>query len=268
MASKTLHRTVRQGLLGYSSRWKLSPTGRLLKNDLTNSRSNHGQSATASGTPYTPEQSAILSAALSHVPTQGFSDSTLLMGVKDAGYLDVTMNLFPQGPFAIVNYHLVTQRERLSEYANSDEWKDLQASNQKFGTTDKIRALCVERLRQNKAIIHRWPEAITLMKYPANIQSSTSELFNLADTMWNIAGDTTVDVSWYTKRGILSGIYAATEIYMTQDKSDRFTNTWAFLDQRLADSKSVGSTVGRVGQYLDYAGHNIVNVLRSKGMKI
>ncbi|KAK6524609.1 Ubiquinone biosynthesis protein coq9, mitochondrial [Arthrobotrys megalospora] len=268
MASKSSHRVLRQGLLGFSSRWKLPPTFQTSRNDLNGHRLNHGQGSAVSSASYTPEQAAILSAALSHVPSQGFTDSALLSGVKDTGYLDVTTNLFPQGPFDIVKYHLVTQRERLNKFAESEEWKDLQATNPRFGTTSKIRALCIERLKQNKDVIRRWPEAVALMKYPTNLQSSTSELFSLADTMWNIAGDTAVDVSWYTKRGILSGIYATTEVYMSQDKSDRFTNTWAFLDERLADSRSVGSTMGRVGQYLDYARYNVVNVLRSKGVKI
>ncbi|KAK6506346.1 Ubiquinone biosynthesis protein coq9, mitochondrial [Arthrobotrys conoides] len=268
MTSKSSHRVVQQSLLGFSARWKQPSAFRTLKNNLNGHRLNHGQGSAVSSASYTPEQAAILSAALSHVPSQGFTDSALLSGVKEAGYLDVTTNLFPQGPFDIVKYHLVTQRERLNKYAESEEWKDLQATSPRFGTTNKIRALCIERLKQNKDVIRRWPEAVALMKYPTNLQSSTSELFSLADTMWNVAGDKAVDVSWYTKRGILSGIYAATEVYMTQDKSDRFTNTWAFLDERLADSASVGSTVGRVGQYLDYARYNVVNVLRSKGVKI
>ncbi|KAK6540315.1 Ubiquinone biosynthesis protein coq9, mitochondrial [Orbilia ellipsospora] len=211
MVTKQSYRILRQSLLGFGLHSKLPPASQLLtSNGLNHLRLNHGQSSTVSGTPYTPEQGAILSAALNHVPTQGFSDSALLMGVKDAGYLDVTTNLFPRGAFDIVMYHLVTQREKLNGYANSEEWKDLHTSSQRLGTSDRIKALCIERLRQNKPIIHRWTEAVTLMKYPANLQSSSSELFSLADTMWNIAGDTAKDASWYTKRGILSGIYAAT----------------------------------------------------------
>ncbi|KAK6352811.1 Ubiquinone biosynthesis protein coq9, mitochondrial [Orbilia brochopaga] len=272
MIPRTPYRTLRHGLRGYNirARWTpLLPSYQFSRNDSNGSPfMNHGRSSFSSGATYTPEQATILSAALSHVPTQGFTDSALLMGVKDAGYLDVTTNLFPQGPFDIVKYHLVTQRERLGEFATSEEWKEVQSSKQRFGTTDKIRALCIERLRRNRNIIHRWPEAIALMKYPTNLQSSTLELFSLADTMWNITGDTTVDVSWYTKRCILSSIYAATEVYMTQDKSESFANTWTFLDRRLADSRSMGTTIGRMGQYVDYARYNIINVLRSKGLKI
>ncbi|KAF3908033.1 hypothetical protein ABW21_db0202203 [Orbilia brochopaga] len=145
----------------------LLPVYRLLRNGQSGYRfMNHGRNSSSSGATYTPEQAAILSAALSHVPTQGFTDSALLMGVKDAGYLDVTTNLFPQGPFDIVKYHLVTQRERLSEFATSEAWKQTQASKQRFGMTDKIRALCIERLRRNEDIIHRWPEVPSLCRVP------------------------------------------------------------------------------------------------------
>lgn len=55
---------------------------------------------------------------------------------------------------------------------------------------------------------------------------------------------------------------------MTKDNSPGYANTWDFLDQRMKDALSLGATVGRVGSYLDYARYNVVNVLRSKGVRI
>lgn len=51
---------------------------------------------------------------------------------------------------------------------------------------------------------------MALMKYPSNLESSASELFNLSDLIWTLAGDSASGTSWYTKRASLSGVYAAT----------------------------------------------------------
>jgi ubiquinone biosynthesis protein COQ9 len=96
---------------------------------------------------YTPLQDKILSTALTHVPTTGFTHETLSIGAKEAGYLEITHNLFPRGPFSLVEYHLVTQREKLNTIPLEES-----------GVGKTIRKLCVERLKGNKEIIGRWQE--------------------------------------------------------------------------------------------------------------
>ena len=41
----------------------------------------------------------------------------------------------------------------------------------------------------------------------------------LIDDIWHLAGDTSVDASWYTKRAALGALYSATEVYMLTDFS-------------------------------------------------
>jgi len=97
---------------------------------------------------YTPLQHKILSTALSLVPSTGFTNQTLTDGAKQAGYLEITHNLFPRGPWSLIEYHLVRQRESLSSI--------LLPENAGVGKT--IRTLCVERLKGNKDVIGRWQE--------------------------------------------------------------------------------------------------------------
>jgi ubiquinone biosynthesis protein COQ9 len=56
-----------------------------------------------------------------------------------------------------------------------------------------------------------------------------------ADSMWAAAGDTSADLSWYTRRATLSGVYGATLAFWLQDDEPGFPATRAFLDRRLAD---------------------------------
>jgi len=50
------------------------------------------------------------------------------------------------------------------------------------------------------------------MSLPENVASSVGELARLADEMWFLAGDRSVDFSWYTKRATLSAVYASTGV--------------------------------------------------------
>lgn len=111
-------------------------------------------------------------------------------------------------------------------------------------------------------------QALAIMAQPSYVPASLSELAKLADEIWFLAGDQSVDTSWYTKRATLSTIYSATEVYMTQDKSANFRETEQFLDNRLGYLQKVGGFMGALGQWVNYTGHSTVNVLRSKGIRI
>ena len=97
---------------------------------------------------YTPLQHQILSKALTLVPSKGFTADTLTEGAKHAGYLEITHNLFPRGPWSLVEYHLVRQREALSAVPLGEG----------LGVGRTIRKLCVERLKGNTEIIGQWQE--------------------------------------------------------------------------------------------------------------
>jgi hypothetical protein len=101
---------------------------------------------------YTPQQQKILSTALSLVPSNGFTHETLSLGAKQAGYLEITHNLFPRGVWTLIEYHLVTQREKLKSVPLEEG----------LGVGRTIRKLCVERLKGNKEIIARWQEVYAL----------------------------------------------------------------------------------------------------------
>jgi len=87
----------------------------------------------------------------------------------------------------------------------------------------------VARLKGNEAVIHQWQEALAVMSLVENVPASVAELAKLVDEMWFLAGDKAVDTSWYSKRAMLGGVYASTEMFMTTDKSKGFEETWEFF---------------------------------------
>ncbi|KAL8746405.1 MAG: hypothetical protein Q9190_001579 [Brigantiaea leucoxantha] len=117
-------------------------------------------------------------------------------------------------------------------------------------------------------IIHSSIQALALLATPKHFPTSIRELALLSDEILFLAGDKSVDSSWYTKRAGLSAIYASTELFMTQDRSSGFTETEAFLDRRLQGAHALNSTASDVGQWLGVQGMGVVNGLRSKGVRI
>lgn len=131
--------------------------------------------------PFPAVETAILSAALAHVPTHGFTTTALCHGARDAKYRDVSINLFPAGVFALVNYHLVTQRLALA--------KSRPSLDQSASIGAEVRRLVWTRLYANVPIIHRWQEVgcfvseiliplrNTLLRQPPTTYASTFLIF-------------------------------------------------------------------------------------------
>lgn len=81
--------------------------------------------------------------------------------------------------------------------------------------------------------IDKWPQAMALGLRPENLPTTLSQLFKISDEIWYLAGDRSTDIKWYNKRHLLTKVYIVTELFMLQDKSQGFEDTWQFLDRRL-----------------------------------
>lgn len=108
------------------------------------------------------------------------------------------------------------------------------------------------------------------MSFPTHIPLALSELHALSSDILYLAGDTTVDASWYTKRLSLATIYASAEVIMTQDQSSdpKFAATEAFVGRRIHDNHAIGEGVASAKQYLGFLASSAVGLGRSWGMKI
>ncbi|EME81424.1 uncharacterized protein MYCFIDRAFT_38148 [Pseudocercospora fijiensis CIRAD86] len=213
--------------------------------------------------PYPETESRILSAALTHVPTHGFTQKSLSLGAKDVGYLEISTNLFRRGAFDLILFHLVTQRLALKHRVQFPP-------AEKIGVARKIRSLVLSRLHANHetGILPRWQEALGQMSLAEHIPASLRELGLLSDEMWFLAGDQSVDSSWYTKRATLSGVYGASEVFMTSDQSTEFKDTEEFLDRRLEEVRVLGSAVGGTMEWVGFQAGGLLGLLRSKGVRI
>lgn len=106
------------------------------------------------------------------------------------------------------------------------------------------------------------------MSFPSNIPLSLSELHALTSDILYMAGDKSVDSSWYTKRLAVSSVYASAELVMTQDQSPDFSFTEGFVERRLEDSRAIGNKWTDIKSYLGFVAGTAVGLGRSWGLKI
>jgi ubiquinone biosynthesis protein COQ9 len=109
-------------------------------------------------------------------------------------------------------------------------------------TPERIAALKIrERIRQliwfRLEVMAPAREAVrtglSILAMPQNLPLAAKAGWRSADLMWRIAGDTATDYNHYTKRLILSGVYASTLLVWLDDQSEGWSETAAFLDRRI-----------------------------------
>ena len=100
-------------------------------------------------------------------------------------------------------------------------------------THEKIRALVkwrLEEARPYKAAIKSLLKL--LVSSPVNGLKAS---YSAVDAIWRVAGDSSTDFNFYTKRGLLAGVYSSSLLYFMEDNSEGSQKTWEFLDKRLGE---------------------------------
>ncbi|MBV7256192.1 COQ9 family protein [Pacificimonas sp. WHA3] len=134
--------------------------------------------------------------------------------------------LFPAGPIDMIVAWLRIADEDMLAALSAEGVSDMKIR-------DRIRRAVEIRLEQAEPNKEAVREASKILAYPRHAMTSVRSLWTTVDAMWRIAGDTATDYNYYTKRGILSGVYSSTLLYWLQDDSEDFADTRAFLSRRI-----------------------------------
>ena len=179
-----------------------------------------------------PERDTAIDALLSRVPFEGWSPSALRGALSDIGVdpADGTM-LFPGGAADLVEAYCDLGDRRMVEAA--EEFTELR-------TSQRVRAVVALRLRQHRPHREAVRRALAVLARPGHAVLAIRCTARTMDAMWHAAGDRSADFSWYTKRGILAGVYGATLLRWLVDTSEDDADTLAFLDRRLAGAVRLG----------------------------
>jgi ubiquinone biosynthesis protein COQ9 len=198
------------------------------------------------------QRAALIEAMLPNVPFDGWSRPALRAAARHIGMpADEALALFPNGAAELV--------------ACVSRWADRHM-------LDRLEAMVLEPLRIPERIalaitirleiLAPWREAVrralSVLALPQHVPLGLRLLYGTVDGIWYAAGDRATDFSFYSKRGTLAAVYAATLLYWLDDSSPDFGDTRDFLERRLAGVASIG----KARQRLEVALERLPNPLR------
>lgn len=178
-------------------------------------------------TSYETTRTALLDAALIHVPFDGWSETTFRAASRDAGVdMALARAVCPRGAVDLALAYHARGDAAMIERLMSDELPQRFSDKIAVAVRFRIQADC------DKEVVRRGTIMFALPVYAAD---GAKAIWGTADRIWDTLGDISDDVNWYTKRATLAGVYSATVLYWLGDHSADDQATWAFLDRRIAD---------------------------------
>jgi ubiquinone biosynthesis protein COQ9 len=183
---------------------------------------------------------AVLAAALPNVAFDGWSDRVLAHAVEDAGVDAGPARLaFPRGGVDLaLAWHHAKDAELASELAQAD------LLGLRF--RDRVAFAIMRRLElvadQREAV----RRGAALFSLPHHAPDGARAIWHTADTIWTALGDTSQDVSWYSKRATLSAVYSSALLYWLGDETPSASATREFVARRIDNVMQIESMKARL----------------------
>ena len=186
----------------------------------------------------------LLRAVLPHVPFDGWSDRALKAGASDIAMPIATMRaLVPGGGLELIELQSISMDDEMILCLLEQDGGAMRIRD-RITLTVRLR---LELAARDKEAVRR---AVTYLALPQNMLVGTRLLYLSVDAIWRAVGDTSTDWNFYSKRGLLAGVYPSTVLFWLQDESPESEETWAFLDRRIADVMKVPRVTARLSRFL------------------
>ena len=199
----------------------------------------------------------ILTHALVHVVFDGWSWKALTAAGRELDIESFTLKrAFPKGPRDLVRY--------FCESADKSMLEELSHLDINFlSVRERIAKGVKIRLQQNTKHKEATRKLLSYFALPKNIMIGAKSVYRTVDAIWYFAGDNSTDFNFYTKRGLLIGIYTSTLLYWLDDQSEDCLKTWSFLDRRISEVMKIPSLTGSLKRRASRV-PSTLKVMRSK----
>ena len=185
----------------------------------------------------------LVNAMLVHVPFDGWSWTALEQGAIDMDFetklnfedrKKIYYDLFKNGPIDFI--------ETFSKIIDDEMEKNYESLAIKPDRVpQKIKTIILIRLHLSQKYKEAVRSSLSLTAIPKNSKQSLKILYRTCHKIWKIAGDTSTDFSFYTKRASLAAVYSSTLLFWLNDNSSTQDETEAFLDRRLKDISKISN---------------------------
>ena len=170
-------------------------------------------------------RAAILAEALPEAAFEGWSQATLDRAAQAAGYSEGEVQLYcPGGVLDLI--------ESWSRTADEDARLAIAHSGANR-IRDKVTQGVLLRLEQYAGEEEAAARARARLLLPDGLDRGARLLWSTSDMIWRAIGDTSTGANFYSKRAILSGVYASTLAVWLDERDPDKPDTRAFLDRRI-----------------------------------
>lgn len=171
----------------------------------------------------------LLMAALPHVPFDGWSERILTLAARDLGIDPGLAKLaFPGGMIDMIDLLAAKQDQKMVDACTDDALQALKIR-------EKITLLVRSRIEAGQDTREAVRRAVTCLALPGKNAAGLKMLYRTVDMMWKRIHDPSTDFNFYTKRLTLSAVYSASVLYWLNDESEKYKDTWDFLDRRISN---------------------------------
>ncbi|MEQ8403651.1 MAG: COQ9 family protein [Oceanicaulis sp.] len=168
---------------------------------------------------------ALLEAMLPEAAFDGWNEASLARAAEAAGVSEGEVELYcPGGVLDLI--------ETWSRTADDAARAEIEAAGANR-IRDKVTQAVMIRLSQYEGEEDAAERARARLLLPDALDRGARLLWSTSDMIWKAIGDKSTDANFYSKRAILSGVYASTlAVWIGDDDPDK-ARTRTFLDRRI-----------------------------------
>ena len=186
----------------------------------------------------------VLKCAKIFVSEKGLTKNSLENISKRYG-LDIneTEILFPEGNIDLIKFTLEQLNKELEEYCKKIDLRRLPGHKR----IKKVLLSKIFLMNKNKLF---YRNIFLNLLIPKKNCSLSSQLYNSVDQIWFIAGDSSTDFNFYTKRLILSGIYSRVILFFFNNNNQEELEN--ILDESLKRVSKIPEIKSKLKIFKDY----------------
>jgi ubiquinone biosynthesis protein COQ9 len=175
-----------------------------------------------------PREALVLAAA-ANAAFDGWTAAAIRAGAQELGLKpDEAATLLPGGEAELLQaFSEWADREMLARLA------ELPLDGMKI--RDRVAAAVRARIEALAPYREAARRGLAVLALPHMAPLGARLVWRTVDAIWYAIGDSSTDVSFYTRRALLAGVYSSTLVYWMNDRSAGHADSWSFLDRRIAD---------------------------------
>ncbi len=169
----------------------------------------------------------ILDAAVANAVFDGWGGPALAQAISDSGVdAGLAALAFPRGAVDLALAFHKRGDAALEVAAATEDMTHLRYSQK----VARLLELRLEAMAPEQEAVRK---AVAFFALPQNGADGARAIWDTADLVWRLLGDTSEDVNWYTKRATLSAVWSSAVLFWLGDTSEDFANTRAFITRRI-----------------------------------